>query len=103
MEKADVIFCAAGPGIQIIDKEMLNAMNLLKAIADVNAVPPLGVEGINLNDDMREIAPGIFTIDALTIGRLKYKVEQEILREVRKEKMQQSMTTTMPFRAQEGS
>jgi methylene-tetrahydromethanopterin dehydrogenase len=86
MEKADVIFCAAGPGIQVIDKEMLNAMKLLKVITDVNAVPPLGVEGIKLDDNMREILPGIFAIGALTIGRLKYKVEQEILREARREK-----------------
>lgn len=80
---ADVILCAAGAGIQVIDKEILSAIRSPKVIADVNAVPPLGVEGIKLDDDMREIVPGVFTIGALTIGRLKYKVEQEILREAR--------------------
>ncbi|MEM1989626.1 MAG: NAD(P)-dependent methylenetetrahydromethanopterin dehydrogenase [Candidatus Bathyarchaeia archaeon] len=84
MERADVIFCAAGAGIQIIDKEMLNAMKLSKVIVDVNAVPPLGVEGIKLDDDMREISPGIFAIGALAVGRLKHKVEQEILLEARR-------------------
>ncbi|MEM1585837.1 MAG: NAD(P)-dependent methylenetetrahydromethanopterin dehydrogenase [Candidatus Bathyarchaeia archaeon] len=83
IEKVDVIFCAAGAGIQVIDKGMLSATKFIKVIADVNAVPPLGVEGIKLDDDMREIVPGIFTIGALTIGRLKYKLEQEILREAR--------------------
>ncbi|MEM1606664.1 MAG: NAD(P)-dependent methylenetetrahydromethanopterin dehydrogenase [Candidatus Bathyarchaeia archaeon] len=84
MEKADVIFCAAGAGIQVIDKEALNAMKLSKVIVDINAVPPFGVEGIKLDDDMREILPGIFAIGALTVGRLKYKVEQEILLEARR-------------------
>jgi methylene-tetrahydromethanopterin dehydrogenase len=84
MEKADVILCAAGAGVRVISKEMLNTMKLVKVIADVNAVPPLGVEGIKLEDDMREIAPGIFGIGALTIGRLKYKLEQEILKEARR-------------------
>jgi methylene-tetrahydromethanopterin dehydrogenase len=84
MEKADVIFCAAGAGIRVISKEMLNAMKLVKVIADVNAVPPFGVEGIKLEDDMREIVHGIFCIGALTIGRLKYKLEQEILKEARR-------------------
>ncbi|MEM1515511.1 MAG: NAD(P)-dependent methylenetetrahydromethanopterin dehydrogenase [Candidatus Bathyarchaeia archaeon] len=83
IEKADVIFCAAGAGIQVITKEMLNTVKTIKVIADVNAVPPLGVEGIKLDDDMREIAPGIFVIGALAIGRLKYKLEQEVLREAR--------------------
>ena len=83
MEEADVIFCAPKAGIQVITEEMLKKMKRLKVIADVNAVPPFGVEGIKPNDDMREIAPGIFGIGALTIGRLKHKVEKEILREAR--------------------
>ncbi|MEM3627143.1 MAG: NAD(P)-dependent methylenetetrahydromethanopterin dehydrogenase [Candidatus Bathyarchaeia archaeon] len=81
MDRADVIFCASVAGIRLISKEMLNELKLTKVIADVNAVPPLGVEGIKLEDDMREILPGIFGIGALTIGRLKYKLEKEILKE----------------------
>jgi methylene-tetrahydromethanopterin dehydrogenase len=81
MDKADVIFCASVAGVRLISKEMLNELKLTKVIADVNAVPPLGVEGIKLEDDMREILPGIFGIGALTIGRLKYKLEKEILKE----------------------
>ncbi|MEM3731538.1 MAG: NAD(P)-dependent methylenetetrahydromethanopterin dehydrogenase [Candidatus Bathyarchaeia archaeon] len=84
MEKADVIFCASVAGVRIISKEMLNEMKFVKVIADVNAVPPLGVEGMKLEDDMREISPGIFGIGALTIGRLKYKLEREILKEARR-------------------
>jgi hypothetical protein len=33
---------------------------------------------------MREMAPGIFSIGALTIGKLKYQVEREILKEARR-------------------
>lgn len=84
IERADVIFCASVAGIRIISKEMLNEIKLAKVIADINAVPPLGVEGIKLEDDMREIALGIFGIGALTIGRLKYKLEREILKEARR-------------------
>ena len=83
MQKADVIFCASRAGVQVITKDILEKVKLMKVIADVNAVPPLGVEGIKLNDDMREIAPGVFGIGALTIGRLKHKLEKEILREAR--------------------
>jgi len=84
MKKADVILCAPKAGVQVITKKMLNELKLAKVIADVNAVPPFGVEGIKLKDDMREIVPGIFTIGALTIGKLKYKLEKGILKEARR-------------------
>jgi len=83
LQKADVIFCAPKAGVQVITKDLLEKVKLVKVIADVNAVPPLGVEGIKLNDDMREIVPGVYGIGALTIGRLKHKLEKEILREAR--------------------
>jgi len=84
LKKAEVIFCAATRGVRVIEKKLLQKLKLLKIMADINAIPPLGIEGIKLADDMREIMPGIFGVGALTIGRLKHKVEKEMLREVRR-------------------
>ncbi|MBM4400538.1 MAG: hypothetical protein FJ045_01155 [Crenarchaeota archaeon] len=83
LKKADVIMCAGIRGVRIIDKEMLNEVKHMKVLLDINAVPPLGIEGIELKDDMREIMPGIFTIGAIAVGELKHKLEKEILREAR--------------------
>lgn len=83
LKKADVVMCAGIKGIRLIDKEMLNEVKHIKVLIDINAVPPFGVEGIELNDDMKEMMPGIFTIGALTVGKLKNKVEKEILKEAR--------------------
>jgi len=83
IKKADVIMCAGVRGVRIIDKEMLNEARHMKVLLDINAIAPLGVEGIELKDDMREMAPGIFTIGALAVGELKHKLEKEILREAR--------------------
>jgi methylene-tetrahydromethanopterin dehydrogenase len=83
LKKADVVMCAGIKGIRLIDKEMLNEVKHIKVLLDINAVPPFGVEGIELKDDMREMMPGIFTIGALTVGNLKHKVEKEILKEAR--------------------
>jgi len=83
LKKADVIMCAGIRGVRIIDKEMLNEVKHMKVLLDINAIPPLGIEGIDLNDDMKEIMPGIFTIGALAVGELKHKLEKEILREAR--------------------
>jgi methylene-tetrahydromethanopterin dehydrogenase len=83
LKKADVVMCAGIKGIRLVDKEMLNEVKHIKVLLDINAVPPFGVEGIELKDDMREMMPGIFTIGALTVGNLKHKVEKEILKEAR--------------------
>ena len=84
LRKADVIFCASTEGVRVIKKELLEDLKLLKIMADINAVPPLGIDGIKLEDNMREIAPGIFGIGALTIGKLKHQLEKNILKEMRK-------------------
>ncbi len=84
LKKADVIFCATAPGVRIIDAWMLKELKLMKLIVDINAVPPLGVEGMKPDDDGREIAPGIFGVGALAVGKLKHKLEIEILREARR-------------------
>ncbi len=83
LKKADVVMCAGVKGVRLIDKEMLNEVKHIKVLLDINAVPPFGVEGIELKDDMKEMMPGIFTIGALTVGNLKHKVEKEILKEAR--------------------
>jgi methylene-tetrahydromethanopterin dehydrogenase len=83
LKKADVVMCAGIKGVRLVDKEMLNELKHIKVLLDINAVPPFGVEGIELKDDMKEMMPGIFTIGALTVGNLKHKVEKEILKEAR--------------------
>jgi methylene-tetrahydromethanopterin dehydrogenase len=83
LKKADVVMCAGIKGVRLVDKDMLNEVKHIKVLLDINAVPPFGVEGIELKDDMKEMMPGIFTTGALTVGNLKHKVEKEILREAR--------------------
>jgi methylene-tetrahydromethanopterin dehydrogenase len=83
IQKADVIMCAGVKGVRIIDKEMLSQVKNMKVLLDINAVPPFGVEGIELKDDMKEMLPGIYVIGALSVGDLKHKVEKEMLRDAR--------------------
>ena len=79
----DVIICTAKAGIQVLDKSMLeHAANLLVA-ADVNAVPPAGIEGVGVTDNGTQIETswGSFAaIGALGIGGVKYKVQSQLLR-----------------------
>jgi methylenetetrahydrofolate/methylenetetrahydromethanopterin dehydrogenase (NADP+) len=47
----------------------------LQVAADVNAVPPLGVEGIEVTDD-GAVREGVTTFGALGIGNLKMKIHK---------------------------
>ncbi len=62
---------------------MLDKVKNIKVLIDINAVPPFGVAGIELNDNMKEMIPGIFVIGALAVGNLKHKLEKAILRDAR--------------------
>jgi len=71
------LFAAAAAGVQILSSaELQSAKNLLVA-ADVNAVPPPGVEGMDLF--MKgEILPGCTRtsgVGPLAIGDIKYKTQ----------------------------
>ena len=73
---AEVIFAAAAAGVRVIsaaDKAL--AKNLL-VVADVNAVPPPGVEGMELFMDGAPL-PGCnaLGVGPLAIGDIKYKTE----------------------------
>ena len=76
IEEAEVIFAAAAAGVQVIQKEhKANAKNLL-VVADVNAVPPPGVEGMELFMKGEKL-PGCdaLGVGPLAIGDIKYKTE----------------------------
>lgn len=83
----DVVFATAKAGVEVLDASLLLAARRLKIAADVNAVPPAGIAGVNAKDDgtsMAESVSGALGIGALTIGNLKYQVQRQLLMRMRK-------------------
>jgi methylene-tetrahydromethanopterin dehydrogenase len=80
-EDADIIWCLAAAGVEILPKEWMQKLTGKKIIVDINLVPPYGIEGIKPKYDNDEIYPGIFGIGALALGRLKANSEAQILKE----------------------
>ena len=66
------------------EKETLIKLKGKRLIADINAVPPLGVAGLKSKHDLIEIAPDIYGIGALAIGDLKYRLEQRMFTDAQK-------------------
>lgn len=81
IEKSEVILAAGAAGTQLLPLEVLKKYGKnCKVVADINAIPPLGVEGLNSNDNGKELLPYVFGIGALTIGKFKNKVEVELIK-----------------------
>jgi methylene-tetrahydromethanopterin dehydrogenase len=81
LANTDIALCAAAAGVQVLSKAQLAESAVLKIVADVNAVPPLGVEGVAVGDDGMQIEKSQVTgIGALAIGQLKYQIQHELLK-----------------------
>jgi methylene-tetrahydromethanopterin dehydrogenase len=74
--KADLIFAAGPAGRRLITLAQLKPVKDLLVVADVNAVPPSGIEGIGVKDKGAPIeGTNAVGIGALAIGDVKYKTE----------------------------
>ena len=83
IENAEVIFAAAAAGVQVISKEQKAYAKNLLVVADVNAVPPPGVEGMELFMDGAPL-PGCnaLGVGPLAIGDIKYKTESGLFKQM---------------------
>jgi methylene-tetrahydromethanopterin dehydrogenase len=92
---AQVALCAGRAGVEIIGADLLKASPGLLAVADVNAVPPLGVAGLDLFADGTKIGAGATVgIGALAIGQTKYRTEFGLFRRM----IESSKPLTLDFR-----
>ena len=76
VREAEVIFAAGPAGRQLLSHDQIKQAKRLLVVADVNAVPPAGVEGVGVNDDAKPLAgTKAVGIGALAVGNIKYKTE----------------------------
>ena len=78
--QADVVLAAGRAGTQILSRAELSAAKRLKAVADINAVPPAGIEGVEAKANGTAYGEGAVAIGALAIGNVKFKVQHTLLR-----------------------
>lgn len=84
---ADIVFCTAKAGVQVLNADILQDAKRLKVAGDVNAVPPLGIEGVRLKHYGEPLvhasnAPGALGIGALAVGDVKYRLQNALLRQL---------------------
>lgn len=86
IENAEIILSTGAAGTQLLPLDVLKEYGKkCRIVADINAIPPLGVEGLKSEADGEEILPNVFGIGALAIGKLKNKVEAKLIKRAAEE------------------
>ncbi|MBI4520520.1 MAG: methylenetetrahydrofolate dehydrogenase [Gemmatimonadetes bacterium] len=75
LEGADILLSAGAAGVCLVPHEAWATRAGLRAVADVNAVPPLGIEGVEVTDNGAD-RDGIAAFGALGVGGLKMKIHK---------------------------
>jgi len=81
-----VILACGKAGVRLFSRDDLAVARELRAVADVNAVPPEGLEGVGVMDRGTPLPAGsgrAVGIGALAIGNIKYKVQRALFQKMR--------------------
>jgi methylenetetrahydrofolate/methylenetetrahydromethanopterin dehydrogenase (NADP+) len=73
LENAQIVLATGAAGIELVKKELWSANPKIEVVADANAVPPIGIGGIQVTDDGKE-REGKLAFGAIGIGGLKMKI-----------------------------
>jgi hypothetical protein len=76
VEGCEVLLNAGPAGVMLIPRAAWAGK--LKVVVDLNALPPLGVEGVEVNDD-GETREGAIAFGALGVGNFKMKLHKECI------------------------
>jgi methylene-tetrahydromethanopterin dehydrogenase len=83
LHSTDVALCAAAAGVRVITLAQMAGSPTLKVVADVNAVPPTGAEGVDVMADGVAIpGTGAFGVGALAIGNIKYQTQHNLFKKM---------------------
>jgi methylene-tetrahydromethanopterin dehydrogenase len=85
IKTADVVFATGAAGIELLGAGLIATATQLKVAADVNAVPPSGVRGVDAFHNGTPIEgsnSGAVGIGALAIGNIKYQTQNRLLKKM---------------------
>ncbi len=77
---ADVVIAAGAAGVMLLPQSVWKASSL-KVLVDLNAVPPLGIEGVEAADRGKDLG-GVLAWGALGVGGSKMKIHKEAIRQL---------------------
>lgn len=100
LERCEVVLACGRAGVQILSLAEIQSARHLKVAADVNAVPPLGLEGVDVKAEGAPIAgTAAVGIGALAVGNIKFKVQHQLLQRIHEAKTALSFDFRDAYRA----
>lgn len=85
IKTADIVVATGAAGIELLSAELVGAAPQLKVAADVNAVPPAGIAGVDAFQNgtlIPDTISGAVGIGALAIGNIKYQAQNRLLKQM---------------------
>jgi hypothetical protein len=79
LQDVQLVISAGAPGIQLLSAATRATSTTLKVAIDLNAVPPLGLEGVGMTDRAKELA-GVHCYGAIGVGGTKMKIHKAAIR-----------------------
>jgi methylenetetrahydrofolate/methylenetetrahydromethanopterin dehydrogenase (NADP+) len=78
LDGVEVLLNSGAAGIQMVPHATWTAQKTLKVAVDLNAVPPLGIEGVDVND-AGETRDGVVCYGAFGVGNFKTKLHKRCI------------------------
>ncbi len=75
LDGAEILLNSGPAGVQMVPKAAWTAVKTLKIAVDLNAVPPLGIEGVEV-EDAGQVRNGVVVYGAFGVGNLKTKLHK---------------------------
>jgi ribulose 1,5-bisphosphate synthetase/thiazole synthase len=75
LEGTEILLNSGAAGVQMVPKSAWTAVKMLRVAVDLNAVPPLGIEGVDV-DDAGVKRDGVIVFGAFGIGNFKTKLHR---------------------------
>ncbi len=85
IKTADIVVATGAAGIELLSAALISSAPQLKVAADVNAVPPTGIAGVDaLHNGVAIVGSnsGAVGIGALAIGDVKYQAQNRLLKQM---------------------
>lgn len=79
LQQAQVIIAAGAAGVELLSTPQRQGHDQLRVAVDLNAVPPVGLAGIEPNDKAKD-REGVVCYGALGVGGLKMKIHKAAIR-----------------------
>jgi hypothetical protein len=81
LEGANIVIAAGAAGVELLPPEVRKACKSLKVAIDLNAVPPLGITGIDATDKAKD-QNGVACYGAIGVGGTKMKIHKAALQKL---------------------